>query len=373
MIAVQGVGPPRIVEPLTKMSATVTTPLDADLDARGAAPHRGRSAQVEQVLAARRTRFRFEPNLKVASIRQAEGTQVRLVEHRAPREMVKRYSEQMRAGALFPAIVVNDRFEVVDGNTRVAAVVKNGVDTIPGYICDDLSALEARSLSVELNQTHGLSMTEDELRGFVASAVTEGRIPDTRAYARMTGVSARQLALWVAAAQFRIRAQLCGLPVEQTSTLSDGSQAALQYCRLKSVFLSCTSLALAARIPTGQLRKLISRANISPSEAEALHAIEDERFSRSSDIAAIAQGFHPRRRRGPHAGAYITGLLRFNTDDMLDVPSEKREEALATMDRLYCRLGTVLVEAKKRWAAPVGALQAHPTSVLATDEGQSNG
>ena len=71
----------------------------------------------------------------------------------------------MKHGAQFPAIVLNDRLERIDGNTRLEARIKNGDMTIPAYICHGLTQLQARSLSVELNQSNGLAMTEEEIRG----------------------------------------------------------------------------------------------------------------------------------------------------------------------------------------------------------------
>src|SRR5688500_8084811 len=85
--------------------------------------HPSASQQVETKLEARHIEFVFEPNLPITNIREVEGNQVRLSEHRAPREMVARYAQQMSAGATFPAIVVNDRLELVDGNTRLAAAM----------------------------------------------------------------------------------------------------------------------------------------------------------------------------------------------------------------------------------------------------------
>ena len=97
--------------------------------------HPAVSQQVEQMLTARGIDFDFEPNVLIAEIRDVEGNQVRLTEHRAPKEQVAKYSVAMKHGAHFPAIVLNDRLERIDGNTRLAARIKNGDDTIPAYIC----------------------------------------------------------------------------------------------------------------------------------------------------------------------------------------------------------------------------------------------
>src|SRR4051812_28994438 len=101
-----------------------------------------RSEQVESKLGARHITFKFVAELPVADIRDAEGNQVRRIDRRAPKELVARYAEQMKAGAVFPAIVVNDRLELVDGNTRRGAAERIGLPVIAAYVCEDLSALE---------------------------------------------------------------------------------------------------------------------------------------------------------------------------------------------------------------------------------------
>ena len=99
--------------------------------------HPSTSRHVEHVLTARNIPFYFEPNLRIDDIRDADGNQVRLTAHRAPKEMVARFAEQMRAGAVFPAIVVNESLEMVDGNTRRLASHKNGRKTLAAYVCWD--------------------------------------------------------------------------------------------------------------------------------------------------------------------------------------------------------------------------------------------
>jgi len=45
----------------------------------------------------------------------------RFREHRATKDQVQKYATAMKHGANFPAIVVNDAHELIDGNTRRAA------------------------------------------------------------------------------------------------------------------------------------------------------------------------------------------------------------------------------------------------------------
>ena len=315
----------------------------------GRALHPSASSQVESRLEARRIGFTFEPNMPVDRIRDVEGNQVRLIDHRSPKEIVARYAEQMKRGAVFPAIVVNDKQELIDGNTRLTAARSNNRSTIPAYVCHDVSALEARSLSVELNQIHGLSMTQSELRAFVSSAVHEGQALDAKAYARMTGVKASTLARWVGATHCRMRAAREGVPAERLARVSDSVLAALKVTKLRSVFLAITDLAIDARMPTSQVKALVTQANGAASEQAALAIVAAGREARSDAVKAIAAGFRSSKRRSAGAALHIGGLLRFDVADLLDVAPDKQSETFERLSTLRGRLEGVLLRAEHEW------------------------
>lgn len=315
----------------------------------GRSVHASASSQTETKLTARHVQFEFEPNLNMSEIRDVEGNQVRLSEHRAPKATVDRYAEQMRAGAVFPAIVVNERHEIIDGNSRWSAARRNKRSTTPAYVCHGISALEARSLSVELNQSHGLSMTEDEIRAFVTSAVDEGQVLDAKAYARMTGIKSATLARWVAVKHFEVRAARHGLAVDRYAVLPDSTRAALQAVKLRSVFMEIAALALDARVPSSQLKTIVGEANAAPSEAEALTIVAQARTDRSENIRAIAAGFKGAHRRGLGPALHIGGLLRFEVADLLDVPDERQAEMFERMSCLRQRLDGALTRARAEW------------------------
>jgi len=311
--------------------------------------HAAASAQTENKLAARHVSYVFEPNLDIKQIRDVEGNQVRLDDHRAPKAMVDRYAEQMKAGAVFPAIVVNDRYEIVDGNSRWMAAQRNKKQTICAYVCSDLSALQARSLSVELNQSHGLSMTDEEIRAFVTSAVEEGQVLDPKAYARMTGVKASTLTRWAAAKHFDMRAARDGLASDYLKGLADSVRAALNVARLEAVFMQATYLAVDARVPAVQLRAIITEANAAPSEAEALAVVARAREARSEDIRTITSGFKRGPRKSKHSAFHIGGLLRCEVADLLDVSPDKQAEMFTRMTCLRERLNMALARARTEW------------------------
>lgn len=311
--------------------------------------HPALSQQIEQMLTARNIDYEFEPNVRIAEIRDAEGNQVRLTEHRAPKEQVAKYATAMKHGAAFPAIVLNDRLERIDGNTRVEAKIKNGDDTIPAYICHGITPLEARSLSVELNQSNGLAMTDDEIRRFVSGAVQEGAHPEIKTLSRMTGVRETKIARWIAETQFRARATREAISDTLVNVLPDSTRAALQVTRLAPVFKELTTLTAEARMPASDVKKIVAKVNAAPSEAEALAIVESERQVRASELRAVASGFKPRDRRSKGSAQHIGGLSRFEIEDLLDVAPEKQYETFIRIKTLRDRLDVVVARAEREW------------------------
>ncbi|MFC5745040.1 hypothetical protein [Actinomadura rugatobispora] len=312
--------------------------------------HPAVSQQIEQMLRARSIEFDFEPNVQISEIRDAEGNQVRLTEHRAPKDQITRYAVAMKHGAQFPAIVLNDRLERIDGNTRLEARIRNGDTTIPAYICHGLTPLEARSLSVELNQSNGLAMTEQEIRRFVDGAVLEGQHADIRSLSRMTGVSDTKIARWIAETQFKARAGREGIEDRHVNVLPPSTRAALHAARLATVFRAITQLAAEARIPAAEAKKVVAKANAAPSESEALTIVAAERDARLEEIRAVGSGFSPRNnRRSQGSAQHIGGLVRFEVDDLLDVAPEKQFETYQRMKLLRDRLNDVVRRAEEEW------------------------
>lgn len=310
---------------------------------RGAA-HPARSPQVEERLDARHVAYKFEPNFPVERLRDVEGNQVRLSQHRAPKQMVDRYAEQMKNDAVFPGIVVNTEGELVDGNTRLAATRRLARKTIAAYICSDLTPLTARALSVELNQCHGQSMTSHEIRAFVIGAVREGRMLEIRAYARMTGAKSATLKRWIKAEKARSRAAQAGLPVDGFDLLPEPVQIALQQIRLQSVFIETARLAADARLNASTTKAIVRDANAAASEPEALTMIARARAARAADITTMATGFKRPRRRSASAAPHLAALMKYESSDFADVSPEKVPDAIIRIERLHTQLGAALAQ-----------------------------
>lgn len=325
--------------------------------------HPATSEQIEAKVIARQIDYVFEPNLSIDAVRDVEGNQVRVGEHRAPKDMVERYAEQMKRGAVFPAIVVNERHEMIDGNTRRAAAAKNRHTAIAAYVCSGMTALEARSLSIELNQSHGLRMTDEELRRFVSGSVQENHELDVKSYARMTGAKATTISRWIAAEKFHIRASQAGISGASIAALSEAVRVALQGVRLAAVFHSATELAVAGRLPASQVKAVVARANSASSERDALAIVEAElgthtSRSRTEGSSAI--------RRSAGSPLHLGGLLRFDVDDLLDVAPEKQHDAFIGLRMVRDLLGDVIEKASAQWELPhTSAKSSKPLSKVA--------
>lgn len=312
--------------------------------------HPAMSQQIESKLIERKVDYDFEPNVRVTDIRHSEEAQVRLIEHRAPKEQVERYATAMKHGAVFPAIVLNDRMEKIDGNTRLEATIKNGLDTIPAYICHGITTLEARSLSVELNQANGLAMTEDEIKKFIVDAVQEGEQPEIRSLSRMTGVKESKIGRWIAETRFRTRARGASIDAQLVERLPESTRVALEATHLAPVFEDLTVLAAEARMPAAEVKKLVSQVNGAPSQAEALTIVATERDARADEIKAVASGFKPRQqRRSTGSAQHFGALLRFDVDDLLDVEPERQYDTFSRVKIIRDRLDAVVQRAQREW------------------------
>jgi hypothetical protein len=311
--------------------------------------HPAMSQQIEAKLAERRIDYDFEPNVRIDDIRYVEGVQVRRIEHRAPKDRVERYATAMRHGAQFPAILLNDRMERIDGNTRLEAAKKVGLDTIPAYICHGITTLEGRSLSVELNQSNGLAMEEDEIRSFIVDAIQSGQQPEVKSLARMTGVKDTKIARWIADTKFTSRVRNSGIDERLVEVLPESTRVALEATHLAPVFEDLTVLASEARMPAAEVKKLVSAVNNAPSQTEALAIVSAERDARADQIRAAASGFKPRQRRSAGSAQHFGALLKFDVDDLLDVEPERQYEAFQRLEVVRDRLDAVVRRAKEEW------------------------
>lgn len=120
-----------------------------------------RDGRTESLLREWGAAFELNPAFPIAKI-DLDGPQVRALQHRAPREMVEQYAQQMKAGALFPPLVLTRSGGLIDGNTRLGAHRKLGHQTVPAYLVKVPRLDFAIMLGAGLNQLGGLRLTREE-------------------------------------------------------------------------------------------------------------------------------------------------------------------------------------------------------------------
>ena len=134
-----------------------------------------RDVRVEGLLREWNLDFEFEAEYPIGKIdRTDEGLQVRQTGHRAPTEQVDEYATHMRAGALFPPVILNHRGHLIDGNTRLGAAERNGLEVFPAYLVK-LPRLDfGPMVGAAINQMGGKRLTSDEALAAAEAMMHEG-------------------------------------------------------------------------------------------------------------------------------------------------------------------------------------------------------
>jgi hypothetical protein len=163
-------------------TAVIPAPLEFEDDTVGT-----RDTRIEQLLDTWHLSYELEAEYPLAKVRDNEGVQIRLPEHRAPSDAVDEYVTHMKHGALFPPIVVTTNGSLVDGNTRLRAALKLGRKTFPTYKVKFAILGQAKMVGAALNQMGGHRLTEAEVVVAAEAYIREGY--NDQAIARALGKS----------------------------------------------------------------------------------------------------------------------------------------------------------------------------------------
>jgi hypothetical protein len=299
------------------------------------------SQTTESILAERGIAYSFETDLRLDAVRMSEGEDAWSPRHLANEDVVMTYAVQMRQGAVFPAIVVTDSFEVIDGNCRLAAKLRCGATSIAAYVCANVSASEIRSLSIELNHLNGQRMTNDEVRNFVVGCIRGGVAVEPTTCARITGIKASTIARWATIEHCRARATAQGL---STEAVSDAALVAVASARLDRVFADLLIAAASGAGTASRLHAIAMEANAADSEADAVAVV-----SNAIRTGVLATAADASRHSGHRSARYIGGLLQFSVDDLLDVAPDRQRETHADLCLVRDLVNAAVLAAEAAW------------------------
>lgn len=213
--------------------------------------------RIEQVLSSVSIKFRYEADYPLAKLISDEQTQVRFADNIAPKKEVDRYLDLLKAGVVFPPIVVLKDGRIVDGNTRWGAFQRDRKRvTIPAYVLDTSSPAIARRIGVELNAQAGKRMERAELSNWLATGNGSVSEEDAR---RITGWSKTTISRVRGALQFDARR--AKLNVSLQASLPDEVKAYLNNVADPDVFRDLTILADEAGLKRSEVSALVSQVN----------------------------------------------------------------------------------------------------------------
>jgi ParB-like chromosome segregation protein Spo0J len=243
--------------------------LDAEANGSGSL----RSLQIEAKIADWRLPFEFIEEYAVDSVTIDAEAQVRAGIHIAPRERVDEYAAQMRNGAKFPPIVVNERRALLDGNTRLAAARRVKRATLPTYVVTCGTPEMAVMLAAALNQMGGERLTAAEAAEAAQVMMARG-FPDD-VICRELGRDPTAVRRWKAQLETTERADRLGLDVK---TLTKAALERLASVRREDPFKEAVALVRDAGIKKpADITALVDEINQATSDEAALHKIAERR------------------------------------------------------------------------------------------------
>lgn len=159
--------------------STTAPPAPAEIDPR-------RNLQVERLLTEWQLPFTLVDEIALDAMKIDRAVQVRAAANIAPRMRVEEYAQQMKNGALFPPVVIDEKDRLLDGNTRLGAARECKKLTLPAYRVKTNTDEMSIMVSGALNQMGGqrLELAEASKVAFVmmgrgytdsAIALTVGR------------------------------------------------------------------------------------------------------------------------------------------------------------------------------------------------------
>jgi len=284
----------------------------------------GRNPAVETLLLRAGIPYEFVPNFKVEDIVLNEGVQVRLGVHRAPKTTVIEYAAQMKAGVPFPGVVLTERYELVDGNTRKAACEQNGTVFFPAYILSGQSDSTYKLLALEINQQNGKRMEKAEIRSHVEEMSKAGSIIDPETLSRSTGASPREIRKWVRLTGFQTRAADAGIDTAVLDALNESVRLQLDRITSAPVLRQATEVASRAALTVTEAKELVSDIvdSSTKGEVEALETIGDARTSFAERMTAVSLGVgsrpSPMGRHKMHLSYLQKNLSAHDLDTVFD-------------------------------------------------------
>jgi hypothetical protein len=233
--------------------------------------------------------WRYVGSVPLSDITRYPDSQARI--RLAGPEVIKAYMEKMKAGEVFPPLVLGDDetpdYLVLDGNNRLESKKRAGLTHTDAYIVTlGPDKNEAVYLSGLFNTINGVALNKEEiLRAVRAARALTPPMSDAR-IVKDYGVAPSRLSRISAVDAYDARAATLGL----TTDIPESTKVPLSRFGDDSVLRAALDLALDAELKVRDIASLVKAAAAATSEADRLKVIADERETLAPTIAAVASG-----------------------------------------------------------------------------------
>ena len=230
--------------------------------------------KVEAILREWNLRFDLLEAVEIGSIVQVSEQQARAAAHRALPENVDRFYEHMKNGAQFPPIVLREPRIMLDGNTRIGAATKLGLQYFPAYVVQDITTTAmARALSAAINMLNGQPLDAAEAQEIAIEMLYgELKLP-IGTVARYVGRSGAQITRWRKQAEVRKHAERLEIG-DQLSVISANQREKLAAVQFDEPFRRLVSVVSESKPPNAELTTVVREIEKVTSEQDAINLVE---------------------------------------------------------------------------------------------------
>jgi hypothetical protein len=237
-----------------------------------------RDMRIEGLLREWELEFEFDAEYPLKKIDAETGeTQVRMPEHRAPRETVEEFTTQMRGQLLlgrvtFPPLVLTHNGRLIDGNTRKAAATRNGLEVFPVYLVRLPRTDFGPMIGAALNQMGGKRLTAEEAYAAAERMMREEYADE--AIARTLGRSVQMVRNYRRERRYRDAADRTGVAA---LTVSRSAQRHLADVTHDEPFKAAVELVASAKAAPRDVQELVQDVSSARSERQELEIVDEYR------------------------------------------------------------------------------------------------
>lgn len=297
--------------------------------------------EIEAWLKERGVQFTFTPDFSIYQINMERSlaNQARIG---APliEEVVERYQIAMENGAVFPPVVLyqdGKSFVVVDGNHRVSAADRAGLNAVDAYVLKNPSPTQVSVLTYEANTRHGEPTTSVERERQAVHLIEQGTSKSEAA--KLLGVKLARLEYVMSDQEASKRLATLGYdPADFTVT----HRRRMHNIHSDVVFAAVADLVKATHMTFEQLDRLVPRINAQRNEAQQLSVVRE--------ATRELEGIVRQTAGGTVKAATVRPIVRLTNiiNRIRDFPNEQMPQDLDPVAKDQLR--TALLDATRRLA-----------------------